>query len=227
MVMRGWPWLGLALALFAVLVGVLRGPAWLRDPHRLVWIGLPLYMLHQFEEHGIDLTGQRFAFQASLCHTIGHKGPIGTCAATEAFIFAVNVGSVWIAMTIAGMAGPKRATFTLAALGIPVVNAMAHIVPAVRTGTYNPGLATAVVLFLPVCAILVRELLRSGLVARRELVLVPLGGIGVHAVLLGSLFACAAGAFGQAALVAIQIANGFLPVVLGFVAYRFARKGAW
>lgn len=223
MLMQGWPWLGLGLALVALVVGVVRGGGWLRDPRRLVWLGLPLYMLHQFEEHGIDLTGRRYAFQASLCHTIGHQGPLATCAATEGFIFAVNVGSVWIAMSVAGVAGPKRATFTLAALGIPVVNAVAHIVPAVRTGTYNPGLATAVLLFLPVCALLARELLRTGLVTRRELVLVPLAGVGVHAVLLGSLFACAAGAIGQPALVAIQIANGFLPVVLGLVAYRLGR----
>ena len=93
MVMRGWPWLGLALALFALLVGVVRGGAWLRDPRRLVWIGLPLYMLHQFEEHGIDLTGHRFAFQAIMFVALGvsfdqAKRPFGTRHDTKTAGFA-------------------------------------------------------------------------------------------------------------------------------------------
>lgn len=222
-ILRGWPWLGLVAALVALIVGLSRGASYWRDPRRLVWVGLPLYMLHQFEEHGIDFTGKTYAFQASLCHTIGHRGPLETCAATEAFIFAVNVGSVWIAMSAAGLAGPTRAPYTLAALGIPVANAMAHIVPAVRTGTYNPGLVTAVVLFLPICALLVRELVRLGLVTGRELPLVPLAGVSVHAVLLGSLFACSGGAFGQATLCMIQVANGFVPVLLATWFFRARR----
>lgn len=182
-------------------------------------------MVHQFEEHGVDFTGRSYAFQASLCHTIGHHGPLSTCAATEGFIFAVNVGSVWIAMSAAGLAGPARAPFTLAALGIPIANAMAHIVPAVRNWSYNPGLVTAVFLFLPVCALVIKELLSLGLIARSELPLVPLSGLAVHAVLLGSLFACAGGVFGQGTLVTIQVANGFVPVLFAAGVYRSRRAG--
>jgi hypothetical protein len=43
-----------------------------------------------------------------------------------------------------GLLGPRRVLVGAAALGIPAVNAAAHILPALRTHTYNPGLVTAV-----------------------------------------------------------------------------------
>jgi hypothetical protein len=34
---------------------------------------LPLYMIHEFEEHGIDLVGNRYAFQGALCEALVSK----------------------------------------------------------------------------------------------------------------------------------------------------------
>lgn len=33
-------------------------------------MALPIYMIHQFEEHGFDAKGRRYEFQASLCKTL-------------------------------------------------------------------------------------------------------------------------------------------------------------
>lgn len=224
-VLRGWPWLGLAIAVGMVLVDLYRRrgrPFSERfdDPSFWVWVGLPVYMLHQVEEHGVDALGRTYAFQSSLCQTIGHVGPLATCPASEAFILAVNAGAVWIAFVIGGLAGPKRPLFALAALGIPAVNAVAHIAPAVRGGGYNPGLVTALVLFLPLVVAAIRAYVRLGMVPRRALPLVPASGVLVHAVLLGSLWLRTRGIMDEATADVIQAANGLVPPALAWVLAR-------
>lgn len=228
LVLRGWPWLGLAIAAAMVVVDLYRrrGRPFserLEDPAFWVWVGLPIYMLHQVEEHGVDALGNRYAFQASLCHTIGHEGPLATCPASEAFILAVNAGAVWIAFAVGGLAGPKRPLFALAALGIPAVNAVAHIAPAVRGGAYNPGLVTAIVLFLPLVALAARAYVRLGMVPRRALVVVPLSGVLVHAVLLGSLWLRKRGLMGEALCDVVQAVNGLVPPAVALALSRVAK----
>jgi hypothetical protein len=67
-----------------------------RDPSWLVCLMLPIYMLHQFEEHGIDAFGARYHFINDLCTTLGHPS-LADCPANPAFVLAVNVGGgVWI-----------------------------------------------------------------------------------------------------------------------------------
>ena len=46
---------------------------WLYRTRDIAWykqIALPVYMVHQFEEHGIDLLGRHYAFQAILCNEL-------------------------------------------------------------------------------------------------------------------------------------------------------------
>ena len=38
----------------------------------LGWLLLPTYMIHQFEEHGIDFTGEKYAFQKFFCKFLGY-----------------------------------------------------------------------------------------------------------------------------------------------------------
>lgn len=222
-VMRGWPWLGLGLAL-AILAVLLRPRpglslgARLRLPTTLAWLGLPLYMLHQVEEHGVDLLGRTYAFQAGLCDTIGHHGPIATCPASEAFILAVNVGAVWIALVGAGVLGRARPSVIAAGLGIAAVNTVAHVAAMARSGAYNPGVLTSIILFVPGCAWILRELLRQGRLRRWQLALVPVSGVAVHAILLGGLALRARGAIDAPTLVVIQVANGLVPLAIGLVA---------
>lgn len=222
-VLRGWPWLGLAIAVPMLVVMLVRpraGQPWrarFEDPAWLLWLPLPIYMLHQFEEHGIDALGRAYAFRGVLCTTIGWTGPLEDCPATEWFVFGVNPGTVWIAGLAAGIYGPKRAMVGAAALGIPAINAVAHVVPAIRTHTYNPGLLTALVLFVPLCAWSYRALVRAGSITRARVALGIFSGWLLHAVLLGSLWLSIHGMIGEALLVAIQFANGFLPVAAGYV----------
>src|SRR5262245_58791739 len=93
-ILLGWPYVGLCLAA-VLLVGLAlerrqsalprsQDPVWLLP---LLW---PMYLVHQFEEHGIDLLGRRYAFLAQLCGTLGYGHDLATCPADPAFLFAVN-----------------------------------------------------------------------------------------------------------------------------------------
>src|SRR5687768_244204 len=102
-VLYGWPFAGLGLSALILAVLFLRpsppgGPyaARLRDPQWLLWAAVPMYMLHQFEEHGVDFLGRHYPFLGELCTTLGHTD-LATCPGDARFILAVNVSLVWIA----------------------------------------------------------------------------------------------------------------------------------
>ena len=79
-----WPWTGLGAGslLFVLLTtNALRSDRstsrW-RDIGWLTWAAVCAYLLHQFEEHGIDAQGDTYAFRGVLCANIGFANA-GTC----------------------------------------------------------------------------------------------------------------------------------------------------
>ncbi|KYO49347.1 HXXEE domain-containing protein [Tistrella mobilis] len=214
-----WPWIGLVLAVplaIALAGGGLRGDRsvtrW-RDPVWLCWAGTLAYLFHQVEEHGVDALGVPYAFRGMLCATFGFPDP-AACPIPEAFITAVNIPVVWLAGPVCALLGRQRPALALAWLGVPAVNTMAHLVPAVVEGAYNPGLVTALVLFLPLSAWSFRVALGRPDLGRRAVAGTVAGGVLLHAVLMGSLLAFLAGRIGTALLVLIQIVNPVIPPAL-------------
>lgn len=120
-----WPYAGLALAaaLVAVLVREALGagaPAWRSPGWVLGWVW-PMYLLHMFEEHGIDLLGRRYAFLGFLCDLIGRPLDSG-CPATPAFVFTVNVIPCQTAFALAFFLRRSRPLVAACAWGIPLIN---------------------------------------------------------------------------------------------------------
>jgi hypothetical protein len=224
-----WPWIGAALA--AVLLALLFGTSLFRTPgapsrwHDTAWLAvlsIPLYMVHQVEEHGIDLYGQTYAFRAALCAQLGYPDPFN-CGIPVAFITAVNVGSVWGATVLAAVFGRRNPLIALSAYGIPLVNAVAHIAESIRGGYYNPGLLTGTVLFLPVSLWALHAGRQSG-IGRRGIAAIVASGVLVHVVLMGSLLAYLHGAFGAGLLVVIQILNALVPLAVVSAINSLARR---
>src|SRR6185437_1901969 len=150
-----WPWIGAALA--AVLLALLFGTSVFRASktvsrwHDTAWLAvlsIPLYMVHQIEEHGVDLYGATYAFRGSLCAQLGYPD-VSVCGIPVSFITAVNVGSVWGVTLLAAIFGCRNPLVALTGYSIPLVNAVLHIGPAIRGLDYNPGLLTGAVLFVP------------------------------------------------------------------------------
>jgi hypothetical protein len=137
-----WQWP--AATLFAGVFLLLLAAAWGRVAGLAlgaVFLQLPVYMLHQFEEHA----GDRFRLYVN--RTIGR----GREALTPLATFWINSLGVWAVDLVAlYLACFVDVGLGLIAVYLPLVNALGHIGPAAARREYNPGLFTAVLLFLPV-----------------------------------------------------------------------------
>lgn len=218
-VLHEWPWVGLALAPVLVLLLVRESPqkSWrerMDDPVFVLPLLWPMYLLHQFEEHGRDIFGRRYPFMQSLCDTIGHHD-LRSCPATPAFLFAVNVLGCQVAFVLSWMYRRKAPLIAACAWGIPLVNAFAHIVGSFRASAYNPGTLTSVVLFLPLSLWMLRTVLAAGAIEKRDVPRVVASGVATHAVLLASLTLQKRGWIPYELSLLVQALNGFLPLIFG------------
>jgi hypothetical protein len=137
-----WQWP--AASLFVACLLLLLAPIWFRAAGTalgLVYLQLPVYMLHQWEEH----TGDRFRVYVNR-HIVG-----GREALTPTATFWINALGVWAVDLLAlHLAGFVQLSLGLIAVYLPLINALGHVAPAIATRQYNPGLWTALFLFLPV-----------------------------------------------------------------------------
>ncbi|MFO1132408.1 MAG: HXXEE domain-containing protein [Hyphomicrobiales bacterium] len=106
----------------------------------LTFLTLPVYMVHQYEEHDAD----RFRRFVNLAMADGRD------ALTPLAVFVINIFGVWLPLALCivlarghGVGLGAFAAFLL------LVNAALHLVTALRSRGYNPGLITALVLFIP------------------------------------------------------------------------------
>jgi hypothetical protein len=105
----------------------------------------------------------------------------------------------------------------LSAYGIPLVNAITHVGGALHDQSYNPGLLTAVVLFLPAGLWALHVGLQAGIGGRGASAIV-LGGVLTHVVLMGSLLAFLHGWIGAGTSAAIQVLNMGVPLAVALAA---------
>ena len=107
----------------------------------LVYLQLPIYMLHQYEEHANG------AFQRYATQTMGH----GKMVLSATDIFWINVGLVWVFDLVwLLMAVFVHPFWGLIAVGTAVVNGTLHLIFGIKDRAYNPGLWTGIFIFLPV-----------------------------------------------------------------------------
>jgi hypothetical protein len=135
-----WPYAALFTAGFLAVLSplVFRFAGW---PLGLVFLQLPIYMLHQYEEHA----GDRFRLWVN--NMIGHGRDVLTPIAT----FWINSLLVWLLDLVAlYLATFVDLSLGLIAIYLPMLNACGHIVPAIAQRRYNPGLITSIVVFLPI-----------------------------------------------------------------------------
>jgi hypothetical protein len=183
----------------------LRGP---RDAPALLQLVWPMYLLHQFEEHGIDFRGRHFAFLGDLCAQLGHA--VDNCPADAPFVFAVNVVGCQIAFATAWFTARRAPLVAACVWGIPLVNIFAHVVAAIRDRSYNAGLVSSLVLFAPLSFVT----LRANLSRPTQLVAVVVSGLTVHAILIASVFLHQFGHLGEPAFLAVNCINGLVPLAI-------------
>ena len=137
---RNWMYAGLVAGLFLLALVPLLVGAW-SLPLLMVYLQLPIYLLHQVEEHHGD------RFRQFVNDNIAGGLPALT---TPAVVF-INVPGVWgVNLLALYLARFVDLGLGLIAVYLTLVNAIAHVASTLVLRRYNPGLVTALVLFLPV-----------------------------------------------------------------------------
>lgn len=156
---HAWPYLGAALAL--VYIGH-RGFA----THSLDWltcIQLPIYALHQFESHAIDVLGRSHAFLPFLHDILIARADLRLAPAmAESWATLVNVGAVWPWGLQTTYHGASEPLVGLGFAGLMAANVLTHAVLLLRGEGYVPGMATALLLCAPVSASMFQRCTNSG-----------------------------------------------------------------
>ncbi|MEM7739180.1 MAG: HXXEE domain-containing protein [Pseudomonadota bacterium] len=181
------------------------------------------YFIHQYEEHWINLLGETYPLLHELNSLIAAVlGEDKYGIMTREAIFYINTGTVWATALVAIWASPRLVFPSMAMAGIMAMNGFAHVMVALRTFSYNSGLLTGLVIFLPLVIVYFRALSKSGK-ATRSMIIAAIGwGVLGHVVLFGGLFLANVMAVIPVSLYyGVLIGLGFAPLVL----YRHAGAG--
>lgn len=221
-----WPWIGLggAAILLTLLFGTQKlragqiGSRW-RDPVWLAWLMAAVYMIHNFEEYGIDALGHTHAFPVATC-SILQQPPYPGCAIPPGFYLAVNIAGVWVGTILAAMFSWRNKAVGLSYAGLLITNGLSHVGEFAISGKYNPGVATSIVLFFPLFFWIVRVCFGQGRMNYKILASIVGAGVVLSLVLLGSMQARIHGLIGNTTLILIQIVNPVWFFLLPWLASR-------
>lgn len=151
---------------------------------------LVAYIIHQFEEHWVNLFGNQYAFygyfNTLFLSVLGAQDSSVVILSREA-IFLINTSLVWLIGIIAIWRSPKHLFPVLAMNGIVFVNAISHILPGIFKQSYNPGLLTAIVIFLPLAIAFYRKVLFTNPSAKLQVIASIVWAILAHVILITGL----------------------------------------
>lgn len=187
-----WMKVGTLMAPFLVMVALsFSASESLKNARSISLALLVAYILHQFEEHWVDIYGRTFAFKpylnAFLSNLLDHAD-VQEFMSNKS-VFVINTSLVWLVGALAVWRGDGHIFAALCMAAIVVVNAMSHIGAGLISGSYNPGLLTAVLVFLPVGTGAYVLLGRSLGVTSGRIALSLIWGLIAHLIMIGGTLA--------------------------------------
>lgn len=172
---KNWPYAAFFTAVFLLLLAPFIYVAF-GLPFLLIYLHLPMYQVHQLEEHYHD----RFRLFANRM-IAGGLEMLTPCA-----VFWINCLGVWVldfVLFYAAMFGGLA--WGLGIIYMSMFNAVTHIAASVRLRCYNPGLWTSIFLFLPVGAWALNVVTKaSGATWTQQAIGLAIGVV-THAVIFG------------------------------------------
>jgi hypothetical protein len=112
----------------------------------LIWLQIPIYLLHQFEEHSWPGGFKNF-FNKEVFNVKTGEYPLN-----DKNIFWINVPIIWVLMPIFAALSSVNLFFGLWIPYFAVFNSLTHVIAAIVKRKYNPGLFISVVLGIPVAS---------------------------------------------------------------------------
>jgi Protein of unknown function with HXXEE motif len=120
-------------------------------PLILLYTLLPVYMIHQYEEHAHG------KFVEFFNATMGK----GYSVLTKVSAFWINILEVWVAFLVTFyLARYVAVGFAFAPIYMTLFNGLTHVIASLALRRYNPGLYTSVLLFFPWCVFLLVYFIR-------------------------------------------------------------------
>jgi hypothetical protein len=110
----------------------------------LIFIQIPVYLLHQFEEHAWPGGFKNYVNQ-QIFKASNMDYPL-----TDISVFWVNIPIVWILMPLFASLSYINLFFGLWIPYFAVINSLTHVIAAVIKREYNPGLAVSLILGIPI-----------------------------------------------------------------------------
>jgi Protein of unknown function with HXXEE motif len=222
-----FPWIGVTVAVLLLCLlfftNLLRselGSSRWRDRAWLSWLAMVIYLIHNGEEYGIDLFGRLHEFPNSLCTTLKLPDYPG-CPMPPLFFLAVNIPLFWVGAPMVALFGRRHPLVELTFYGVIFTNAIVHIAPFLAGQGYNPGLLTAIILFLPVSAWVAHTCFGNGKLRYKAMALLVADGLVLHIILIGSMMLFIRGEISGLVLVVVQVVNAVLFVLIPWYAEKW------
>jgi len=135
-----WPQAALFCGVMMILLLIAMLPK-LGMMYFLIAMPLPMYMVHQFEEH----------YHNRFCLMLNEKIGRGKVVLTPKQVFWINSLWVWaLSMVTIALAFLVNPLIGLIPVYFMVLNGILHCLQAIRFRSSNPGLFTSLIVFLPV-----------------------------------------------------------------------------
>ena len=109
-----------------------------------IFIQIPVYLLHQFEEHAWPGGFKNYINQRVF------KANSTDYPLSDVNVFWVNIPIIWILMPIFAGLSYSNLFFGLWIPYFAVINSLTHVIAAVIKREYNPGLVVSLVLGIPI-----------------------------------------------------------------------------
>jgi len=225
-----WPFIGIggAIVMLAILLvtDTFRGsPAvsrW-RDPAWLVWLAVPFYWIHQFEEYSLPTIGLDYSIQEMICQKIGFP-PYPDCPIPLAFYPVVNIALMWFGAPLAAFLFKRNVLIGLSFWGLLFANGFVHTLGGITAGAYNTGLWSAAFLFVPFSIWVIYVSAIRGPYSGWVVGVAYAAGFITHALLFMGYGLYKAKVFGDAGLLGYAALIGFMPIILAAIASRFFKS---
>ena len=110
----------------------------------LIWIQIPIYLLHQFEEHAWPGGFKKYV-NSNIFQVKNAEYPL-----SDVNVFWINIPVIWVLMPIFAALSYLNLFFGLWIPYFAVLNSLTHVIAAIVKREYNPGLLVSLLLGIPV-----------------------------------------------------------------------------